>query len=181
MTTMTATDSTPRAWVGCLGCYNNGDLVGRWLDDPDEIREYACPTPPSIYVNHEEVWVFDHENAPWLTGECSPGEFADRAEAYARALDSHVPDVALAAYIDNIGADYVDWDTLADDVEEAYIGVYENEADFAYTVAEETGSLPDGPYSNYIDWAAVGRDARLSGEVWFHEAGWNELHAFRSR
>src|SRR4051812_37984795 len=36
-----ATTDTPRAWVGCLGCYNNGDLNGKWADgtetDPVEI------------------------------------------------------------------------------------------------------------------------------------------------
>ena len=25
----------PRVWVGCLGCYNAGRLVGRWVDAED--------------------------------------------------------------------------------------------------------------------------------------------------
>ena len=32
MTTRTNTDITPRAWIGCLACYNNARLVGEWFD-----------------------------------------------------------------------------------------------------------------------------------------------------
>ena len=32
MTTRTNTDTTPRAWIGCLACYNNARLVGEWFD-----------------------------------------------------------------------------------------------------------------------------------------------------
>lgn len=173
----TATD-TPRAWVGCLGCYNDGDLVGRWLDDPDAIRSYRCPRPATIYNSHEELWVFDHENAPWLTGECSPDEFADRAEAWTAATEDLDP-VVVGAYIDNVGIDYVDWETLADDVTEAYAGAFDDLADWAYRLAAETDSLPTGPYADYIDWAAVGRDARLGGDIWTHEAG-GTVHVFWS-
>jgi hypothetical protein len=77
---MTTTTDTPRAWVGCLGCYNAGDLSGRWLDDPDEIRNYRCSRPVTIYNSHEELWVFDHEHMPLISGECSPSTFADAIE-----------------------------------------------------------------------------------------------------
>lgn len=177
--TTTVTTDTPRAWVGCLGCYNNGDLVGRWLDDPDEIRNYTCPTPPSIYVNHEEVWVFDHENAPWLSGECSPAEFADKAEKWTDATVNLDPEV-VKAYIANHGIDYVDWDTLEDDVEESFAGEFEDLADYAYRLAEECDELPEGRYANYIDWEAVGRDYRLGGDVWIHELGWKSIYVFRN-
>jgi len=177
--TVNATD-TPRAWVGCLGCYNEGKLIGKWLDDPDEIREYVCPQPKTIYNLHEELWVMDHECAPWLTGECSPSEFADKAEAWIEATGNIDADV-LAAYIDNMGANYVDWDTLEADVNEAYAGEYEDLADFAYRLAEDTGDLPEGSYANYIDWEAVGRDLRLGGDVWIHEVGYKSTHVFWNR
>jgi hypothetical protein len=178
MTTMTATATRPRAWVGCLGCYNEGNLVGRWLDDPDEIREYRCPAPVTIYNFHEELWVFDHEGAPWLSGECSPDAFADRAEAWNAATDEHDPAV-VAAYVANTGADYVDWDTLAEDVGDAYAGAFDSLADWAYELARETEGLPTGPYADYIDWAAVGRDARLGGDIWTAEAD-GTIHVFWS-
>ena len=30
--TTPTTDTTPRAWIGCLACYNEGRLVGDWYD-----------------------------------------------------------------------------------------------------------------------------------------------------
>ena len=30
--TATMTDETPRVWVSCLHCYNNGHLVGDWFE-----------------------------------------------------------------------------------------------------------------------------------------------------
>lgn len=179
--TITITDNRPRAWVGCLGCYNNGDLVGRWLEDPDDIREYTCPRPKTIYNLHEELWVFDHENAPWLTGECSPAEFADIAEKYTAALDEldHIPAEAIAAYLDNYHND-VDWDTLADDLNDRYAGVWPSLEAYAYDLAKECGFDDDGPYANYVDFAAVGRDLVLGGDYWVHEAGWETVYVFRS-
>ena len=66
MTTETRTDTTPRAWVGCLGCYNGGALVGKWIDG--EIcadLEYAGLTDRAGKCNRcgaDEFWVMDHEN-----------------------------------------------------------------------------------------------------------------------
>lgn len=34
-TTSTITDCTPRVWPACLACYNNGRLVGEWVDCTD--------------------------------------------------------------------------------------------------------------------------------------------------
>ena len=31
-TTPPTTDTTPRVWIGCLACYNEGRLVGDWYD-----------------------------------------------------------------------------------------------------------------------------------------------------
>lgn len=180
MTMTDVTHDTPRAWVGCLGCYNEGNLVGKWLDDPDEIREYECPRPTTIYNLHEELWVMDHENAPWLSGECSPSEFADKAEAFTDAVTNLDADV-VAAYIANHGIEYVEWDELEDKVTESFAGRYADLADFAYKSAEESEGLPEGPYANYVDWEAVGRDLELGGDVWTHEVGYNETLVFWNR
>jgi antirestriction protein len=39
-------DETPRAWVGCLACYNGGELVGAWVDGTDA-EEYV---PAGHYI-----------------------------------------------------------------------------------------------------------------------------------
>lgn len=33
--TIIATDTTPRFWPASLNCYNNGGLVGQWVDCTD--------------------------------------------------------------------------------------------------------------------------------------------------
>src|SRR5699024_12313422 len=60
----------PRAWVGCLACYNEGDLVGQWYDAED----CAEVTPAQLHghpTDHEELSVMDHEGIP-VTGEMDP-------------------------------------------------------------------------------------------------------------
>ena len=58
-----------RVWVGCLACYNAGDLTGEWRE-PYLAPDWACGRP-----GHEETWIFDHEGfGP--AGEMSPAEAA---------------------------------------------------------------------------------------------------------
>lgn len=116
----TTTDTTPRGWLGCLACYNDGRLRGTWLN-LDELAEPAEHRPkyfqkmtyPSGYeftactVCHgDELALLDTENLPRTVGE-SWGD----ALAYAEALDSLDLDEhreAFAAYLDNhYTADFV--------------------------------------------------------------------------
>jgi antirestriction protein len=177
--TMTVESTTPSAWVGCLSCYNDGDLVGKWLSDPDEIREYRCPLPVTIYNLHEELWVMDHENLPGMTGECSPTEFADRAEAWLALIEDRDA-VVVAAYIDNVGINYVDWDTVGDDIDEAYVGEWESVEDYATEFMHDGYGEPEDPYAPYIDYESIARDMVLGGEIWTHEVAYKSIHVFRN-
>ena len=38
MTTTTTTNDVSKVWVGCIGCYNEGNLVGKWMD-ADQVEE----------------------------------------------------------------------------------------------------------------------------------------------
>lgn len=139
------TKTEPQAWVGCLGCYNEGALVGKWLDDPDEMREYRCPRPKTIYNMHEELWVFDHEGVgAFIKGECSPMEFADLME-WIDDLDYAVE--AVAAYCDNTGTS---WRELADgdmdDFEAAYLGEYDSITEYL-----EAEVMPEFIEANGLD------------------------------
>jgi len=60
------------------------------------------------------------------------------------------------AYIDNVGEDYA----TADQVEEAYVGKYSTDENFAQELAEEIGALSDNekwPYT-CIDWKLAARE-----------------------
>ena len=68
----------PRAWVGCLQCYNSGDLVGEWFD----ASEAADVTLDVLHLEHplqegcEELWCFDVDGIP-VNEEMSPLEAAN--------------------------------------------------------------------------------------------------------
>lgn len=176
MTTATVTD-TARMWVGCLGCYNGGELVGEWMDaadyDPDN-PQASIPritTRPAMYGEGTAIvcsrcgtddanrWVFDHEGFHGLiVGECT----ADAAHEAAKLLDGADLDElpAMVAFCDALGHKLAD--VLADDSDfrDSYNGEWDSREDFAQDLAEGIGAMPtDAAWpASYIDWERAARD-----------------------
>ncbi len=163
--TSSATDATPRAWIGCLACYNSGYLVGHWFDaatanevtlaDVHEGSGLDC-------AECEELWVFDHENLP-VRGELDPLA----AAAWGRCLaevDEHLRP-ALCAWVES--GDYVAEGTgdlpSVSDFEERYCGAWENFREYAENLADDIGLLADVPeeIARYFDWQAWSRDLAM--------------------
>lgn len=72
---MTATiDTTPRVWIGCLQCYNEGNLVGDWYSasEADKITTSKVHERVINPGTHEELWCLDHENLPITGGVLHP-------------------------------------------------------------------------------------------------------------
>lgn len=164
--------SEPRAWVGCLGCYNGGALVGDWFDatecptDMDTFNivtslEGETPRPAHIIEAHEELWVFDHEGFDgFLTGECSPHTAQRIAEGLAAVDESEREPYAifLADRGEEPSAERVE------EFREHYRGGYQSEADFAQEWAEEIGLVNElDPMHTYIDWELYARDLFIDG------------------
>ena len=62
-----ATSCKPRIWVACLHCYNDGRLVGEWVDCTDAADVTLAQLHGGTggpYTGCEEVWCLDHENIP---------------------------------------------------------------------------------------------------------------------
>jgi hypothetical protein len=197
---------TPRVWVGCLACYNAGDLIGAWVDaidgpeyvppehvvrclscgiaEPDP--EAECPArrdrePGAEYGTthyvgitgpdgdpHEEQWVMDHEGfGGLLSGECSPAEAARLAEAIERMEAEGYPVEAVAAWRDNIGAEYADLEDL-DGFGEAYCGEWASGADYAEDLAGEIVEGLEDKMSSWpwscIDWERAWNELRMGGD-----------------
>jgi antirestriction protein len=159
---MTTTDETMRVWVGCLSCYNDGRLIGAWVDATEAAEFVPCDRPGC-----EEWWVFDTDGLP-TDGECSP--------VYAAALASLISEVeewqrpALVAWIgENRYSVDSDGLPLLDDFNEAYCGEWESRSEYAEDLAEQCGYLPgdseieDNPLLRYVDWDAWTRDLFLMG------------------
>lgn len=165
-----ATITEPRAWVGCLACYNDGRLVGQWVDGleageltTEELHASEGVTVDPTYGPHEELWIMDHEGyGPALSGECSPVEAQRVAEAL-DSIDEHQRD-AFAAWLDHVG----DLEDALGTFTDAYLGSWDSVLEYAWEYVESSGVLDDVPelLARYFDCSAFARDLELGGDVW---------------
>jgi hypothetical protein len=155
MTTTTATER--RIWIGSLADYNNGDLLGEWVDvdgkDGDELQaEAARILATSRQPYAEEFAIFDHEGFGRLIEEYTP--LRDVAELSA-VMDGIYDEAAFLAWIDYQGKDDLPQDIsdYAERFEQQYCGEMSGE-EYAEQFAEETGQLLNVPeeLAYYIDW-----------------------------
>lgn len=159
-----------RVWVGCLGCYNAGFLVGEWVEAADagsvtveridqlidtEILEHARQRAHEEHLGtwhpaaapHEELWVMDLDDcAPFIDGECSPTHAQAVGEALAELDDDELE--LLRVYVEGIGAQSLakvdgitDWADAAAEARDKFVGRAESLAAWAENFAEETGLL----------------------------------------
>jgi len=162
-------ETTPAAWVGCLGCYNAGRLVGEWVDglECDAIPSTLATTgtypggstfPQCRRCGGDEWWVFDHEGyLGALRGECSP------AEAYRLAAElDGIPAGergAFAVYVEYHGGDL---EYARETFEDAYAGEHASERAYAEHLADECGWYDAleraGVNPGYFDAEAYARD-----------------------
>jgi antirestriction protein len=152
-----ATD-TPRAWIGCLGCYNSGRLIGKWIPgiECDDLHS-AGLTDSAGKCNQcgaDEFLALDHENFLGLLdgGEPNPMECYEMA-VQLESVQEYERDI-LKAWLSN-GMDF-DLDSMR----ECYIGEYSSDEDMAQEYIDNTGLLSDVPdyLSRYFDIQAYARD-----------------------
>lgn len=169
-------ETTPRAWIGCLACYNAGELRGDWVDG----REAADFRPCDLMEDgdfHEEFWVLDHEGyGHMLHGECSPAE----AQRLAEILDEATDGDALGAFVDHYGMTD-DAEELLEAFEEAYAGEWSSERDFAEQLAEDVGYLAELPdhLRGYFNFQAFARDLFM-GDYYSAPADSGRVYVFRA-
>jgi len=160
----TLESTEPRAWVGCLGCYNSGLLNGAWVDGVEagdisksvkvrigEPSIYGANCPVCVKCGSDEFWVFDHEGYSGLiSGECSPSEAQDKAELLASADDSERE--AFIAWL-AVGGE-ADLEVMRG----AYVGEFNTYSDLAeYFVDSGFLDIPDN-IRPYFDFNAYGEE-----------------------
>ncbi|NKY19821.1 antirestriction protein ArdA [Tsukamurella spumae] len=159
-------DDRPQVWIGCLECYNAGDLVGHWYPAADAagVTTDALHGRPVAPETHEELWVMDSERIP-VRYEMSPAT----ATAWAEVLDG-VPEHQRPAFdawiLDR------DWHTdpdpeLVTEFDEKYAGEWDSFEDFAREWIASTGLLDGVPeeLSRYFDHRAYARDLEHNYDV----------------
>lgn len=158
---MNATDFRPLVWIGCLACYNNGNLTGEWAA---ALEAEACT--PCTLPGHEEWWVLDHEGFHGaLDGECSPAEAQHLAVRLGELFDRG-PEFA-AAVIAEANCQHDDITNLdVDDYLDRYAGTADTITEWAWEFLTDTHGLEDLP-----DW--VSRGAVV--DAWLNDARHNGL------
>ncbi len=155
---------TARLYVGTYAKYNSGSIAGAWLNledyaDRDDFLE-ACA---KLHADEEdpEFMFQDFEGFPksYYAESSAPDdelwEWLDLGDSERRMAE---------AYREGVYAE-----TSIDDIRDAFSGVYDSGADWAAQFLEDTCGLEGVPehLRNYIDFAAYGRDARMSGDMDF--------------
>lgn len=95
------------------------------------------------------------------------------------ALESNLDEAIVQAYVNYIGPEYIVWEDLSSEVEEAFLGVYNDIADYAYQLAEDMGEITNERLMRYIDWEEVGNDYENSGDIWTVRFG-NRVWVFQT-
>lgn len=166
---------TPRVWVGCLSCYNEGQLTGHWYDAVD-----AGDVLPSdlhgVPTGHEEMWIFDHEGLP-VRGEMDPLT----AARWGHVIESEVPQwrEAFLAWLDDQHIDRPEDAPTADTFSEILMGEWPTFTAFAEMIVSDIGLL-DGvstEVATYFDMSAFARDLAYDytvldsphGTVWVYQ------------
>lgn len=182
------TPGAPHVWVGCLGCYNAGYLVGDWVDateadtvtvttllremDSDAVLEEHLGTWHPAASPHEELWVMDFENfGEALDGECSPSHAQAVALLLARVEEeAYAPEGAFAAWMSLTGRSWTeDADGLIEDFGEAFAGEWPSAEHYVEEFIEDVygdvlAGLPDF-LRHRIDWEGVARDFDCGGDI----------------
>lgn len=160
----TAQSVEPRAWVGCLGCYNDGRLVGEWLGyygagDLEGSLLRTVEFGQCVKCGSDEFQCFDVENVPGL-GECSVSEFLRVCESLQR-IGEEFGDSEREAFLvllDNEHESLLgDIDELLERFRDSYVGEWQSVADFSEEYYESTvnlGSIPS-TLRSCIDWEHV--------------------------
>jgi antirestriction protein len=189
----------PRFYAACLASYNAGTLHGAWIDASDdvdtmqeEISAMLRASPhPNILVEDpatgeevpsaEEYAVHEYDGLPSSLGE-HPG--LDYIAAYVELLetadDRDIPEDVVAELVE--GSDLAGIDRAKDAIDDDFQGRFDSLEAWAYDFEDTSGGLTDVPdrFHNYIDFAAIGRDAEIGGDIRAIRSG-GSLYVFWNR
>lgn len=162
-----------KLWIGNLGKYNEGQLVGEWFDLPVDMEEVK----EKIGLNdqYEEWFIADYE-APFEVGEYDNIEWLNGvAELLEGKEDWEIN--AMAYLVDNYYCDDNNWEEAWEKVEDGDVVIYHDVYDMEDIAREYIDSC--GLPSNaefYIDEDAIKRDLRMDGTFQELEYQWTLDH-----
>ena len=150
-----------KGFITNLGKYNEGELVGEWIDFPigeEELEEVKARI--GINAEYEEFFFTDWELPEGMDWEIF-GEYPsiDEVNDVAEKLESVDDEDVFAAILGEVGDIQEAIDIIDSGDYSVYPGVYDD-SDLGYEVAEQLGELPKDTLEMYFDYEAFGRDIR---------------------
>ena len=165
-----------KIFIANLGKYNEGKLIGEWINLPFTEREMEeLLDKIGINEEYEEVFISDYENEFGYT--VNEYDNLDELNEIAHKLDNLTIDeeekikAGLELWSFDEVYNYLDDMVLLKDVNNYY--------DLGYYWIEESGcyNLDNlGMLRNYINYEAFGRDIDLESQGGFTSYGYIELH-----
>ncbi|MGB3456539.1 MAG: antirestriction protein ArdA [Litorimonas sp.] len=165
----------PAIYVACLAAYNNQTLHGAWIwaDDADEMRAATQAMLARSPEPGAEEWAI-HDYAGFEGLSLSEYQSFEAVAEMAAFIEERG---ALGAKVaEHYGGDLDD----ARKAFEEYAGEYESFADYARELMEDCGPKVPEAFRYYIDWASMGEDMELNGDIVSFEMGIQSVHIFRS-
>lgn len=150
-----------RVFITNLGKYNEGELVGKWLDLPcADLDAELAEIGVAPGTQYEEYFITDYENSwNYQVGEYENleklNELAERIE------DVECDEEHIAAYIEATGYDL---EYALDNYENSVFYHDMDLEDVAYSIIEECYDLPEIA-QRYFDYEAFARDLGYDGYV----------------
>lgn len=142
----------PEIYVADLAAYNNGDLIGRWIDatlDPEDILAEI----QDMLEQGEEWAIHDTDD---LGVEIREHTDLNTVSMLGNLVfDLGDPFVALYNYDPWLADDYDNWKQL---VEDGYLGRYDSMREYAEQYVDELGLFDNDILSTYFNYDAFARD-----------------------
>lgn len=176
-TEMTATNDSPRVYVGTYKKYNSGSIEGDWLDLEDyATKEEFLEACAELHKDEgdPEFMFQDFENVP--RSFANEHGIDDRLWEWLE-LDEDDREI-WGAYDEHVGGGS-DFITARD----AYLGTWDSLEAYVENYWEDCGYKGDDSWwhpSNYVDWERMARDLEMSGDVFTVDADDGEVMVFSS-
>ena len=157
-----------KAYITNLGKYNEGELIGKWIDFPiseEELQEVFEEI--GINERYEEFFFTDYENNVFGLGEF---ESIERLNKIGEMLEGLEDEEILFSILDN-GYDVEEAIEIVKDCDYVFYNNCNDMIDVAYEYVEQTGMLDNVPEfaQRYFDYEQFGRDMDIEGH--FYECG----------
>ena len=165
-----------RVFITNLGKYNEGELVGKWLDLPcnDTEKELlsigVSDEPDENGAYYEEYFITDYENDyGYKFGEYDSLDDLNEIAEELENLDEYEKEIVSAL----VEYGYTPEESIEKKDDVVVYSDCNDMTDVAYQYIEETGMLDNVPeyIARYFDYEAFGRDMRIEGTFIFTDEG----------